>query len=122
LAGERLGEGLGEGRRGGSPIVYNSLSFPLPAGVSPFLRESFFMLWIRRGRRERGKGVALLSLWQKDTTFLWRLSKDSLSKDRVPSDLYIKASPIAKVRESRMLWCPSDSQTFDPMSDPFLPF
>ena len=41
-----------------------------------------------------GRGVRawLFSLWQKDTTFFWRLSKDSLSKDRVPSDLYIEAS------------------------------
>ena len=45
-----------------------------------------------------GRGVRawLFSLWQKDTTFFWRLSKDSLSKDRVPSDLYIEASPYSQ--------------------------
>ena len=40
-----------------------------------------------------GRGVRawLFSLWQKDTTFFWRLSKD-----RVPSDLYIEASPYSQ--------------------------
>ena len=60
------------------------------------------------GRRRRS--VAFLSLWRKDATFFWRLSKDSLSKDRVPSDLYNRGFPIAKVRDSRMSWRPLDSQ------------